>query len=89
VRTYRSWFGILKADFAFVFPGQGSQKIGMLVHLGQCSPVIRSTFSQASSILGYDMWALIQDGSQDEINLTEKAQPIFVNGQCGAVASLE
>jgi len=35
------------------------------------------------------MWALIQDGSQDEINLTEKAQPIFVNGQCGAVASLE
>ncbi len=61
-----------------VFPGQGSQKVGMLSELSQQWPQVQETFSEASEVLGYDLWALIQDGPQEELNLTEKSQPALL-----------
>ncbi|WP_331352485.1 ACP S-malonyltransferase [Cellvibrio sp. UBA7671] len=63
---------------AFVFPGQGSQKIGMLAELAAEFSIVEKTFSEASSVLGYDLWALVQTGAQDEINLTERTQPLLL-----------
>ena len=47
---------------AFVFPGQGSQSIGMLAALAAADPVVHETFDSASAVLGYDLWALVQAG---------------------------
>ncbi|HET8711938.1 MAG TPA: ACP S-malonyltransferase [Spongiibacteraceae bacterium] len=66
------------AQLAFVFPGQGSQKVGMLAEIAAAYPVVEETFAEASDALGYDMWALIQQGPQEELNLTEKTQPILL-----------
>lgn len=65
-------------NLAFVFPGQGSQKIGMLADLAEQNPIIKKTFSEASDVLGYDMWQLIQQGAQEDINLTQRTQPILL-----------
>ncbi|MCK9505066.1 MAG: ACP S-malonyltransferase [Porticoccaceae bacterium] len=67
-----------KDNLAFIFPGQGSQKIGMLAELAQLYPVVEATFAEASGALGYDMWDLVQNGQQEDINLTEKTQPILL-----------
>lgn len=64
--------------FACVFPGQGSQKVGMLAAIGSERPVVRSTFDEASSVLGYDLWDLAQVGPQDRQNLTECTQPLIL-----------
>lgn len=66
------------AQLAFVFPGQGSQKVGMLADIAAAYPIVAETFAEASDALGYDMWALIQQGPQEELNLTEKTQPILL-----------
>lgn len=63
---------------AFVFPGQGSQKIGMLKELAEQYPVVQATFAEASEVLGYDLWERVQNGSQEEINLTECTQPLLL-----------
>lgn len=63
---------------AFVFPGQGSQKIGMLAELAAEYPVVQKTFAEASEVLGYDLWALVQTGAQEDINLTERTQPLLL-----------
>jgi [acyl-carrier-protein] S-malonyltransferase len=65
-------------NIAFVFPGQGSQKIGMLADLANQYPVVASTFAEASQVLGYDLWALVQQGTQEDINLTERTQPLLL-----------
>lgn len=65
-------------NLAFVFPGQGSQKIGMLADLAATYPVVQSTFAEASDVLGYDLWDLVQNGSQDDINMTERTQPLLL-----------
>lgn len=65
-------------NLAFVFPGQGSQKIGMLAELAAEHPIVGSTFSEASQVLGYDLWDLVQNGSQEDINLTERTQPLLL-----------
>lgn len=64
--------------FAIVFPGQGSQKVGMLADIATQYPVITDTFAEASAALGYDIWSLVQQGPQEELNLTEKTQPILL-----------
>lgn len=65
-------------NLAFVFPGQGSQKIGMLAELAVEYPVVQKTFAEASDVLGYDLWALVQTGAQEDINLTERTQPLLL-----------
>jgi [acyl-carrier-protein] S-malonyltransferase len=49
-------------SLAFVFPGQGSQSVGMLSALGAAEAVVHETFAEASAVLGYDLWALCQQG---------------------------
>ncbi len=61
-----------------VFPGQGSQAVGMLKSLGEAFPVVRETFAEASRVLGYDLWALTQEGPEAELNRTEKTQPAML-----------
>jgi [acyl-carrier-protein] S-malonyltransferase len=68
----------MSKNLAFVFPGQGSQKIGMLSQLASVYATIEDTFLEASDTLGYDLWQLVQSGSQEEINLTERTQPILL-----------
>jgi len=63
---------------AFVFPGQGSQKLGMLAAAYDHYPVVQETFATASAVLGYDMWGLVQNGEQDALNLTETTQPVLL-----------
>jgi [acyl-carrier-protein] S-malonyltransferase len=63
---------------AFVFPGQGSQKIGMLADLAASYPIVIETFAEASQVLGYDLWDLVQTGTQEDINLTERTQPLLL-----------
>ena len=65
-------------NLAFVFPGQGSQKIGMLADLAANYPIVTQTFAEASQVLGYDLWDLVQNGAQEDINLTERTQPLLL-----------
>lgn len=68
----------MTASLAFVFPGQGSQVVGMLGELAQAHPVILDTFAQASEALGYDLWALCQNGPAESLNQTDKTQPAIL-----------
>lgn len=65
-------------ELAFIFPGQGSQAIGMLADLDQQYPQIASCFNRASDVLGYDLWELLQNGEQTAINMTEVTQPLLL-----------
>ncbi len=66
---------------AAVFPGQGSQSIGMLSALNDIDQDVKGYFAAASDVLGYDLWALIQEGSVDQLKQTEFTQPaMFVAG---------
>ncbi len=64
--------------FAMVFPGQGSQSVGMLTELAEQFPVVTETFKQASDVLGYDLWALTQQGPAEELNKTWQTQPALL-----------
>ena len=66
------------SKFAIVFPGQGSQAVGMLAELGEQHEVVKRTFSQASDVLGYDLWALTQQGPAEELNQTHRTQPAIL-----------
>ena len=63
--------------FAFVFPGQGSQSVGMMAAYGE-QAVVRDTFTEASEALGQDLWALVQDGPAEQLNLTVNTQPAML-----------
>lgn len=63
---------------AFIFPGQGSQSIGMMNALAESGTVIQDTFSEASSVLGYDLWELVNDGPVEKLNSTEYTQPAML-----------
>ncbi|QUY50112.1 ACP S-malonyltransferase [Serratia plymuthica] len=65
-------------QFAFVFPGQGSQTLGMLADLATQFPIVEETFSEASSVLGYDLWQLVQQGPAEELNKTWQTQPALL-----------
>ncbi|WP_392563423.1 ACP S-malonyltransferase [Orbus wheelerorum] len=64
--------------FTMVFPGQGSQSVGMLNELSDKYPIIKETFSQASAVLGYDLWQLVQAGPAEELNNTWNTQPALL-----------
>jgi [acyl-carrier-protein] S-malonyltransferase len=68
----------MSASLAFVFPGQGSQSLGMLAELGAQQHVIIDTFTEASAALGYDLWALTQQGPEEQLNQTDKTQPAIL-----------
>ncbi len=65
-------------NIAFVFPGQGSQSVGMLAGLAADGPLVRSTFEEASQVLGYDLWELIQQGPEERLGATEYTQPAML-----------
>lgn len=64
--------------FAMVFPGQGSQAVGMLAELAGQFPIVEETFKQASEVLGYDLWQLVQQGPAEELNKTWQTQPALL-----------
>lgn len=70
-------------SLAFVFPGQGSQSIGMLAALAAAYPQVEQVFAEASSVLGYDLWKVVQNGPEDELNNTAVTQPAML---CAGVA---
>jgi [acyl-carrier-protein] S-malonyltransferase len=64
--------------FAFVFPGQGSQSVGMLAALAAAEPSVRDSFAEASQALGYDLWQLVSAGPEEALNATERTQPALL-----------
>jgi len=65
-------------QFAFVFPGQGSQTVGMLAELAAAYPLVEATFREASDALGYDLWQLVSAGPAEELNKTWQTQPALL-----------
>lgn len=63
---------------ALVFPGQGSQSVGMLADLYAEYAIVRETFAEASAALGYDLWALVADGPEADLNETHRTQPALL-----------
>ncbi len=63
---------------ALVFPGQGSQSVGMLADLAGEFPQVRDTFAEASAVLGYDLWQLVRSGPESELQLTAVTQPAML-----------
>ncbi|PKF78404.1 [acyl-carrier-protein] S-malonyltransferase [Vibrio sp. vnigr-6D03] len=66
------------SKFAVVFPGQGSQAVGMLAELGEQHEVVKNTFAEASEALGYDLWTLVQNGPVEDLNETFRTQPALL-----------
>lgn len=65
-------------NIAFVFPGQGSQSIGMLSQLADSYPIVRQTFEQASDVLGFKLWDLVSNGPENDLNQTQNTQPAML-----------
>lgn len=65
-------------QLAFVFPGQGSQSVGMLSELAEDYPEVKTTFAQASEVLGIDLWDLVTHGPAEELNQTYNTQPAML-----------
>ncbi|MBT8063211.1 MAG: ACP S-malonyltransferase [Xanthomonadales bacterium] len=63
---------------AFLFPGQGSQSLGMMAELAEFSPLVRKVFDQASQALGFDLWGMCQQGPETALNQTENTQPAML-----------
>jgi len=75
----RQWlYFAAMSTLAFVFPGQGSQSVGMMSALAGQSGVVRATFDEASKVLGYDLWQLCQQGPLEDLNSTERTQPAML-----------
>lgn len=68
----------MASTLAFIFPGQGSQQLGMLSELAERYAVVRSTFEEASTALGYDLWHLVQEGPVEDLNRTDITQPAIL-----------
>jgi [acyl-carrier-protein] S-malonyltransferase len=65
-------------NLAFVFPGQGSQSLGMLSELAAGNKEVKHTFERASDVLGKDLWSIVANGPEDELNQTENTQPVML-----------
>lgn len=65
-------------SLAVVLPGQGSQSVGMLAALAADEPLVLDTFREASEVLGYDLWTLVQQGPETDLNATERTQPAML-----------
>ena len=67
-----------KQSLGFIFPGQGSQAVGMLAELAKAFPSVEETFAEASAVLAYDLWHLVQQGPAEELNRTDRTQPAML-----------
>lgn len=65
-------------NLAFVFPGQGSQSVGMLDDLAASYPEVKQIFERASDALSKDLWSLVTSGSEEELNQTQNTQPVML-----------
>ena len=65
-------------SIAFVFPGQGSQSLGMLADLASIHPLVQEVFTDASAALGVDLWQLVQEGPVERLNQTRLTQPAML-----------
>ena len=74
----------MTASLAFVFPGQGSQSLGMLSDLAARDPLVRATFDEASEGAGVDLWDISQQGPEDRLNQTEFTQPALLAASIAA-----
>jgi len=74
---------VTDTNLAFVFPGQGSQSLGMLAELAELHPQIREAFTEASDGAGVDLWALSQGGPEEMLNRTEYTQPALLAASIG------
>ncbi|MGC1548369.1 MAG: ACP S-malonyltransferase, partial [Rhodanobacter sp.] len=68
----------VSTSLAFVFPGQGSQSVGMLAELAAVHAEVKAAFDEASQGAGVDLWALSQQGPEDLLNRTEHTQPALL-----------
>lgn len=68
----------MSKKIALVFPGQGSQTVGMLNELYQEFSIVRDTFAEASAALGYDLWQLVANGPEEALNETHRTQPALL-----------
>jgi [acyl-carrier-protein] S-malonyltransferase len=68
----------MSSKLAYVFPGQGSQSVGMLAELAGEYPQVQAVFAEASTRLDYDLWALVQQGPEDDLNRTDRTQPAML-----------
>jgi [acyl-carrier-protein] S-malonyltransferase len=66
------------SDIGFIFPGQGSQKLGMLAELAANFSVVEDTFAQASTVLGKDLWQVSQTDQNEQLNQTDITQPVLL-----------
>ncbi|RLA15595.1 MAG: [acyl-carrier-protein] S-malonyltransferase, partial [Gammaproteobacteria bacterium] len=71
-------------SLAVVFPGQGSQSVGMQNDLAEAFPVIQETYAEASAVLGFDLWQLITVGSEEELKQTAITQPALLTAGVAA-----
>ena len=69
---------MIRNDLAMLFPGQGSQSLGMLAALSLAHPQVRATFDEASAAIDLDLWALSQEGPEAELNRTINTQPALL-----------
>ena len=76
-------------SYAFVFPGQGSQSVGMLAELAEQSSAVNEVFSEASEVLGYDLWNLVQNDTEGKINQTDITQPAMLAAGIAVYRSLQ
>lgn len=75
-------------SYGFVFPGQGSQSVGMLADLAQQHSVVTETFQEASDALGYDLWSLVQQGPAEQLNQTDITQPAMLTAGVATLRAL-
>ena len=68
----------LQKNLAFVFPGQGSQSVGMLTELANVYPEVKKIFDRASFVLGRDLWSLVSNGPEHVLNQTQNTQPAML-----------
>lgn len=69
---------MLNSPYAFVFPGQGSQSVGMLNDASAAYPLIRDVFAESSAVLGYDLWELVSAGPAEQLDNTTYTQPALL-----------
>ena len=79
----------MNSTLAFVFPGQGSQSLGMLAELAQHTPIIQATFAEASQALGYDLWDVVANDPNEQLNQTQFTQPALLTASVAIYRALQ